>query len=290
MIFTMTAPTDLSALARELLPADVAEKWIPLLRPGIRLVSMKDDNGPAVGYLGGDPELPANVPWPKWKGNGWLTFIAAIDCAALPVIDSGTDLPRDGTLLFFYFDGQVDNGEELVSCSDPRSMAGTRVLYVPAGTPVATRHTPKPITPYPRVPLSANPVMTAPAKQHPVMRQTFGPQIIDDWHNGHPLWGQEFRDALWHHGFCQHQLGGYAMPVQDPVEYEVARTALGGNIDGNDPSFQHEAAQWVLLAQLGSDSDAKMTWGDVGMLYWLIRPKDLAAQRFDQALFTWQCS
>ncbi|WP_307936554.1 DUF1963 domain-containing protein [Salinispora arenicola] len=31
-------------------------------------------------------------------------------------------------------------------------------------------------------------------------------------------------------------------------------------------------------------------WGDVGMLYWLIRPEDLTARRFDRALFTWQCS
>lgn len=29
-----------------------------------------------------------------------------------------------------------------------------------------------------------------------------------------------------------------------------------------------------------------MMWGDVGTLYWMIRPEDLAAQRFDKALFT----
>jgi uncharacterized protein YwqG len=32
-----------------------------------------------------------------------------------------------------------------------------------------------------------------------------------------------------------------------------------------------------------------MMWGDSGILYWLIRPDDLAARRFDGAAFTWQC-
>jgi uncharacterized protein YwqG len=33
-----------------------------------------------------------------------------------------------------------------------------------------------------------------------------------------------------------------------------------------------------------------MCWGDVGTLYWLIRPDDLKAHKFDQTVFTWQCS
>jgi uncharacterized protein YwqG len=32
-----------------------------------------------------------------------------------------------------------------------------------------------------------------------------------------------------------------------------------------------------------------MGWGDSGRLYWLIRRDDLAAGRFEQATFTWQC-
>ncbi|MEU9448730.1 DUF1963 domain-containing protein [Streptomyces sp. NPDC048277] len=48
-----------------------------------------------------------------------------------------------------------------------------------------------------------------------------------------------------------------------------------------------------LLAQFDSDSDsdsdARMTWGGEGTLYWLIRPEDLAAHRFDQARLTVQC-
>jgi uncharacterized protein YwqG len=32
-----------------------------------------------------------------------------------------------------------------------------------------------------------------------------------------------------------------------------------------------------------------MDWGDAGSLYWMIRPEDLTARRFDAAGFTWQC-
>jgi uncharacterized protein YwqG len=47
-------------------------------------------------------------------------------------------------------------------------------------------------------------------------------------------------------------------------------------------------AEWVLLAQFGSDPATKMTWGDVSSLYWLIRRDDLVAGRFDVARFTLQ--
>lgn len=56
-----------------------------------------------------------------------------------------------------------------------------------------------------------------------------------------------------------------------------------------DPRLEEEAGRWVLLAQFDSDEDADMMWGDSGALYWLIRPDDLAAGRFEKALFAWQC-
>ncbi|MFG2233874.1 DUF1963 domain-containing protein [Streptomyces sp. NPDC048723] len=40
----------------------------------------------------------------------------------------------------------------------------------------------------------------------------------------------------------------------------------------------------MLLAPIDTADEA-----DVGTLYWLIRPADLAAGRFDEASFAWQC-
>ncbi|MFE5723666.1 DUF1963 domain-containing protein [Streptomyces erythrochromogenes] len=79
-----------------------------------------------------------------------------------------------------------------------------------------------------------------------------------------------------------HRLGGHPSPVQEPVESAVARGVLG-------PDATRQDSEWVLLAQSDTDEAADMMWGDTGTVYWLIRPADLAAGRFEEAMFTWQC-
>ncbi|MEV4434627.1 YwqG family protein [Streptomyces sp. NPDC049555] len=274
----------LRALAREHLPADVAERWLGLLRPsaGLRTATGAD---PVVGRLGGLPELPEGQEWPVWEGHGPLTFIASVDCAALPGAALDIPLPKDGTLAFFYFDGQLDDGRALVRPDDPATWAGARVLYVPAGVPVAERAAPAGIRPYREVPLTARVESTAPYDWHPVVYREFDPMDDD-----HPLWDEDFREDVYERvDDSKHRIGGHASPDQDDVETEVAHGTLGSP-PWNDPRIPQEALRWVLLAQFGSDDDAGMTWGDLGTLYWLIRPEDLAARRFDRAMFTWQCS
>ncbi|MEU0834784.1 DUF1963 domain-containing protein [Streptomyces sp. NPDC005969] len=78
--------------------------------------------------------------------------------------------------------------------------------------------------------------------------------------------------------------------MQNPVEIEIAEAVLDGEVPWDDPRLSKEAAAWVLLAQFDSDDAADMMWGDAGALYWMIRPEDLAARRFDRTMFTWQCS
>ncbi|WP_019891511.1 YwqG family protein [Streptomyces purpureus] len=286
-------------LAREHLPHDIAERWIGLMRPGLRLeraVAADTDEGTGggtdggtavrtvVGRLGGLPELPESERWPEWEGHGPLSFVASLDCGALPSAALDIDLPTEGTLVFFYFDGQLDDGVAVVAPDEPESWAGARVLYVPAGVPVAERAAPEGIEPYPEVPLSARVETTAPYLWHPVVYREFGPMDDD-----HPVWGEGFQDAMWDHSEgTEHRVGGHADPVQDEVEAEVARGALGSP-PWDDPRIKEEALRWTLLAQFDSDDDADMMWGDCGVLYWLIRPEDLAERHFDRAMFTWQC-
>ena len=118
-----------------------AETWIALLRPSFHLRALEADETP-LGYLGGDPLLPADLEWPVWEGHGPLGFIAAVDCARVPTPDLDIPFPESGTLLFFYFDGL---GESSVAYTDPDSVVnGTRVIHVPAGT-----------SPFPRLELDA---------------------------------------------------------------------------------------------------------------------------------------
>ncbi|MEV6758539.1 hypothetical protein [Streptomyces sp. NPDC051214] len=51
----------LSTLAHRHLPSDVAERWVSLFRPGVRLEAAAGAD-PVVGRLGGLPHLP----------SGWL--------------------------------------------------------------------------------------------------------------------------------------------------------------------------------------------------------------------------
>ncbi|MEU8686331.1 YwqG family protein [Streptomyces sp. NPDC048611] len=281
---TQSTADALHTLAREHLPHEIAERWIGLLRPGLRLEKAAEADR-VVGQLGGLPELPENEEWPIWEGHGPLSFVASLDCAALPSAALDIVLPTDGTLAFFYFDGQLDDGCAVVAPHEPDSWAGARVLYLPAGVRVTERTAPEALRPYPEVALTARVETTAPYSLHPAVYREFAPMPDD-----HPVWDEEFEEALWDHfEGAEHRIGGHAHPVQDEVESEVARGALGSP-PWDDPRIEEEALRWVLLAQFDTDDDADMMWGDCGALYWLIRPEDLARRRFDRAMFTWQCS
>ncbi|WP_254705486.1 YwqG family protein [Streptomyces vilmorinianum] len=235
--------------------------------------------------------MPAIAEWPVWEGHGPLSFVASIDCARLPTAALDIDLPEAGTLLFFYFDGQLDDGEALVLAEDRESWAGARVLYVAAEEEVAERGAPAGLKGYPVVTLAARVEMTAAEPWHPSVRAAFAPGAPLGNRYGHPVCSQGFLDALWEFDDeVGHQIGGHAHSVQNPVEIEIAEAVLDGEVSWDDPRLSEEAGNWVLLAQFDSEDAADMMWGDAGALYWLIRPEDLAERRFERAMFTWQCS
>jgi len=264
-------------LAHRHLATQTADGWLSLVLPAVRLEPVGAAAvGPVVGHLGGNPWLPDGVGWPQWPNHGPLTYIAGIDCAGLPAGDLGMPFPVDGTLLFFYFDGQLDDGEALVLPSEPDSAAGARVIFVPADVATKEQVSPDGIEPYRRVDLTMRLHSTIGGTDHPRIVNVFD---LADHGDDHPLNSEDFEEALyewWDGSGPGHQVGGYPNAVQGPVEYEVA--------EGSD------AAQWLLLAQIESDEGVGMMWGDGGALYWLIRRDDLAAGRFDQTRFTWQCS
>ncbi|MCD9903825.1 DUF1963 domain-containing protein [Streptomyces sp. MT29] len=67
------------------------------------------------------------------------------------------------------------------------------------------------------------------------------------------------------------RFGGHQLHCQVNIE-----------VSWEGPRLAEEAGNWVLLAQFGSEDAADMMWGDAGVLYWLIRPEDLAEQRFER--------
>jgi uncharacterized protein YwqG len=288
---TAVAPDALHTLARAHLPGEIADRWIGLLRPAAQLRAAGADDR-VVGRLGGLPRLPEGMAWPEWEGHGPLSFVAAVDCAALPAGELDLPLPAAGWLAFFYFDGQLDGGEAVVDPGDRATRPGARVLYLPPETGrLPERAAPAVLTPYPEVVLTARVAPSAPDAGSAATHGAFAPAGTPlGVEFAHPVCGEEFTEAVWERqAGVAHQMGGHPQSVQNPVEIEVARGALGGDLEWEDPRIGEEARHWVLLAQFDSDDDADMMWGDSGSLYWLMRPDDLAAGRFDRALFTWQC-
>ncbi|MGW3292181.1 YwqG family protein [Streptomyces sp. NPDC001002] len=282
-------------LAADHLSADLADRWTSLLRPCARLHPAATDEQP-VATLGGTPELPDGTDWPEWPGHGPLSFVASVRCAALPREALTADFPQDGTLLFFYYeyDGEADGDEgSFVSVYDPETWAGAQVLYVPEGTPVRPADVPEELASFPRTPLAAETELSAPDLWLPQARQALlgdGGQWPDHFRET-PVELRSFRRAFERlRGHMGHQIGGHAVPVQGPVEYEIADAHLGpGQHTWGDPLLDEEAARWVVLAQFDSDTDAGMEWGDAGTLYWLIRQEDLTASRFDRVRLVVQC-
>ncbi|WP_424213318.1 YwqG family protein [Streptomyces sp. BI20] len=287
---THASAAALHALARAHLSPEDAETWIGLLAPGLRLDSDPEAEGPLVGRLGGLPDLPADVPWPHWEGHGPLSFVATLDCAALSAAgDTGLALPASGALLLFHFDGRVDDGDAFVGPDEPESRPGARILHVPGDAVTATRPAPEELPPYPEAPLRGVPGLTALGGYDPRVRAAFGLPRVIGRDETHPLYAEAFTDALYELSQDVHRVGGHAAPIQNPVEWELAHGLLGPDTPWNDPATDAEAAAWVPLVQIDTDDRADMMWGDAGALYWLIRPADLAAGRFEEAGFTWQC-
>ncbi|MEQ4209680.1 YwqG family protein [Actinopolymorpha sp. B9G3] len=286
----------LTSLALRHLPPAVAEQWIGLIRPALRLRSCGRNKKP-IGQLGGFPSLPDDLGWPQWQGKGSLHFVASIDCGRVPSNRLDIPLPDQGMLYFFYFDadrrylyGPPEDRSKLPDAvwqTEPETADATRVIYVPAGTPTIKREPPEDIDSYLEVGLEADIVATGPCSDHPAfaaaIQRLSGADraYLQDFDNL-----DRFREAMDHGTGHDHRIGGHADPVQNAVEMDVARSLVAGAYDS--AAMRQEASRWTLLVQIDSDEEADMQWGDVGTLYWLMRPDDLAARRFQTAYFTGQ--
>lgn len=289
-----SAGAELVAVARATLPSAVADKWTGLLRPAIRLRRAESAEQP-VAQLGGSPALPNGSAWPRSDAGQPLGFVAGIDLSRLLVGRLDVALPVEGTLLLFYRDPLEDLPEVAQGVAGPLPELrppAARVLHVAAGVATTVRPAPPGAATYRAVPLAGEQIVTGPDWEHPALAQAVaGLSDADRAFMADPFNSDPFRiemsDRIDH---PRHRVGGYADPVQGSVEMDVAQQRLGGRVSYSDPALYDQAGQWTSLVQIDSDDDAEMMWGDCGCLYWLMRPDDIAARRFDAAEFTLQCS
>ncbi|WP_454857658.1 YwqG family protein [Promicromonospora soli] len=284
-----------ASVANEHLDPQIAATWLPLLRPAVALVKAGQDDV-VVARLGGQPRLPAGTPWPEWDGIGPLSYVGELDLAALSATghDPGIPLPGTGRLAFFVLDQTDDYG-----FADGAHLESFRVLHLPDdGTPTTA---PKGTEVYAEQVLTARPVITAPDSYHPALPAAFGVDADTDYPAwlDHPINANTFFDAMekLRGPLPRHQVGGWGIAVQGPVELDAAqeevqrrrsteRDLIGPRRPGN-LDLAAETDRWVLLFQVDSYDD--VLWGDVGTLYWLARPEDLARGDLGDTRFVMQC-
>lgn len=85
-----------------------------------------------------------------------------------------------------------------------------------------------------------------------------------------------------------HRMLGYPISIQDGVQLGAEFERQGGRWHENRQNIEREAHNWRLLFQMDSQQP-DWIWGDLGKAYFLIRDEDLAARRFDQTFFEFQC-
>lgn len=267
--------TELRALARRstrLTPADVPPVGIGWSR------------------LGGLPDLPADVAWPRWQGRH-LTFVAQLDLGD-PAL-AGDVLPDDGVLLFFCATDDVLSGR----LAEHRRSA--RVIHVPAAALAA----PEPGRP-PR-----GPTATARPQAVRLSRELMLPRVwsapvealaLDD---GEDTAWERLRDALAAHqgldddaisvrDVALHRALGYPDEESGSMPLVCELVARGVDVGDGFAEWMPEAEEivpatlpWRLLLQLSLDDALGWSWGDAWdtMCFWI--EDDLLRERsFGRAL------
>ncbi len=270
--------------------------------------------------LGGLPDLPASLEWPRWEGYyepdrilgdtesaamreiieklggmvpvgenavihqgcrpAALSLLAQVNLAEVP--DGTGLLPENGWLYFFYDAEQQPWGH------DPREHLGARVLYFDGNTS-DLRRAARP----PGAHVFAAASVTA----------TLEPTL--------PRWadqvglalGEPESDVYWdlaekHLGGPEphHRLLGWPKQVQGDMalQCQLVTHAIdcspAGYRSAEAQRLKAGAADWVLLLQLDTDEESPgWMWGDNGCLYFWIRKQDLAERRFQHARTILQC-
>lgn len=241
-------------------------------------------DGAKLSRIGGLPSLADDVKWPEWKGKP-LAFLCQINLAEIPAECERNGLPVSGMLYFFYVQDQETWG------GDPKDKGSWSVIYAAAPPANDAQHAaPKGLSK--ESVFAEKPIKFAAVKTYPdfldARIEALNLNNKQEERYGE-LRSSAFKDVPVHHLF------GHPAPIQSndmDLESQLGFHGIQSAGEKPDPRAKELAAgrhDWILLLQLDTDDDAKMMWGDAGMLYFWIRKQDLAERRFDNCWMVMQC-
>lgn len=271
-------------------------------RPAIELVieEVEQEDCPVgASRLGGDPDLPPEVAWPR-SGDQPLAFIGQINLEEVHAAagDAASALPPRGSLYFFF-------GLQGCVWEAPETRGGGKVIFHDGPTEDLARR-PSPGREANVETLAARAVtFEVRRKLLPHFESPFYALLLEPDDQGGPeAVGARYTRICQTFGFVapmlQPELGsdeerprdrllGYADPLQGDVYAQCAAEAEGmAKEEWGTWAALARAAGWSLLFQADSDPEAGVYLGDGGLLYFMIRPEDLAARRFDRVWTVWQ--
>lgn len=258
------------------------EALSPYAKNAVYMELGEDDCPVGCSKMGGEPDLPAGMEWPRTEAGTALSFIAQINFAEVHSFDLDGKLPEEGMLWFFY-----DCSDEGMPWGfDPADVDGWRVIFdekpelerTEAPEDLEVSFSEARVSFASRVDLLSTDSDLADELELP-------DEEMDDYFD----WMEE------REGECN-KLLGHADNIQGGMELECEYVTHGlycgdpsGYQKANALGLHKNAARWTLLMQVESNEDIGMMWGDLGRLYLWITEEDLQARRFDKCWLILQC-
>lgn len=212
------------------LSPEQTEAWLALAAPAIELHAIgmsSPPNSPIVARIGGRPQLPVDLAWPRSADGVALNFLMQIDLAVLAHavragLSHGLKLPESGLLLVFSLTSP--SGEVKLDWRDPAIIHGTRLIHIPAETPTQLRSPARGAWMFPLKEFTAAGVMTLPTMAHPSLRTALGIN-----HPDQQLMVEMFEridrglQLQISGAFPRHRIGGWSTPQAHYAEHEYHR-------------------------------------------------------------------
>jgi len=267
---------------------EYAEALVALARPSARLeaeLSDEADIGIGETKLGGYPDLPPDLDWPRYDGAP-QSFVAQINLAETHPYDLDPVLPPAGLLSFFYESSQSVWG------FDPKEDGAWAVHHTPDAADLVRREPPSDLPPE---------ALFDARRLQPSSELTYAPSWFSEVAALNLTRDQKFAldEVLEAEEAAEetiHRFLGHPDPIQGDMQLECQLVAHGlycGDLSGYEDPRAAElapgAARWRLLLQVDSDDGVGMMWGDGGRIYYWMHEDDLAARSWAKARLVLQC-
>lgn len=251
----------------------------------IRIERAEAPLSPFVSKYGGMPLTPEDFVWPTGPQGAPLQFIGQINFAevAKQLPWAASELPHGGLVQFFCDPGEIWNAD------GPQEQSAWRLLSYPSPGEVAhVSFMEGEGFPETEFAMSFESITTWPDLESLVPWPELGAYSKEETN--------AFFDLSKPSCAIHHQLLGHPWAVQVDPRYDLLLNHLG------DESYQEhyqteldalgrskELSDWVLLWQIDSDERLGYMWGDVGMLYLLIKRQALQVGDLSEPAFLLQC-